>query len=89
MALSEKQWNKSSDFLSRVEETWLIMELFTMVAYILSNVTYLTVRFCKKEGISLKEPSLKSHTKSDFVDANYANMNLCGAIMAPFFISAN
>ena len=44
MALKEAQFNEANLYLRNLERTWLVMELFTLVAYILSNVVYLSVR---------------------------------------------
>ena len=87
LKLSRHTYDPSGPFWFSVLFIWLTIEVFIVLAYIVSNALYLSVRFFFHAEMYFQEPSLKVHSKTDFVDAHYANTNLAGASTAPAIIS--
>jgi hypothetical protein len=83
-------WYSAPDrpYWAILQYTWLVMELFSVMAYIISNVIYLSVRFVTHNELLLFEPSLKSHAKTDFVEAQFANINMAGSITSSMCLTA-
>ena len=86
-ALKKMTLQGNPPYWYKLEYAWLTIEFTITFAYILANICYMAVRFFTSHEMLLTERSLKSHPKTDFVDAHYANTNLIGASLSPLIIS--